>query len=96
MKQNKTEIKEITSLDPATLGKIMGLITFGLTFLWIIPTQIFFFKEFLFGRYRGLDFIFIWLFLAIFPGFAYIIGILTGYIYNFFAKRFGGLEIELK
>ena len=89
-------MKEITYIEPSSLAKVVGLIIFGLTFLWLIPTDIFLFKEFILGRSQNLDFIFIWIFLAINPGLTYLIGLLAGYVYNFFAKRFGGLEIEIK
>ncbi|MFA5878584.1 MAG: hypothetical protein WC860_00220 [Candidatus Margulisiibacteriota bacterium] len=89
-------MKEITYIDPAILGKIFGCVMFGLTLLWIIPSELFLLYGLFFKGSQSNSFFIIWLFLIINPGIAYILGIILGYIYNIIAKWFGGIQIELK
>ncbi len=89
-------MKRIKSIDPASLGRILGFITFGLTLIWLIPTEFFLLKNLFLSGSKGWGFLFIWLLLIINPGVGYLLGIITAYIYNIGAKLFGGLEIEME
>lgn len=89
-------MKEIFYIDPGSLGKIFGFVTFGLTLLWIIPSEIFLLYGLFFKGSQGYGFLMVWIFLLINPGISYILGLLIAYIYNLSSKSFGGIEIELK
>ncbi len=86
-------MKEITYIEPASLGKILGALTFGLACLWVIPAYLVLIAELFRGKPVLSSFIFSVLALAIFPGLAYVTGIILGYMYNFLATRIGGIEV---
>ena len=86
-------MKEISYIEPATLAKACGAVIFGLTLLWIIPTEMYLLKGLFTNTVTTGQLLFAWIGLAIFPGFGYLGGIIIAYIYNFYAKRFGGIEI---
>lgn len=86
-------MKEITYIEPASLGKIAGALTLGLAVLWIVPADLVLIIQLFKGKAVLNEVIISILILAIFPGLAYVTGIILGYLYNFVAKRIGGIEV---
>lgn len=89
-------MKEITYVEPASIAKITGALTFGLACLWLIPADFFLLTQLFKGKPVLNSVIISILGLAIFPGLAYVTGILLGYMYNFVAKHLGGIEVFLE
>ena len=89
-------MKEIVYIDASSFGKMLGILVFGVTALFILPIQFLTIGSMMTQRQFSWGVVFIWLFLLIYPGFAYILGLILAYLYNFFAKRIGGIEVEFK
>lgn len=89
-------IKEIAYIEPAGLGKIIGGVVLGFSLLWLLPVEVMIITSIFTGRLSFTAIFVPFFFVVVIPLFAYLIGILAGYLYNFVAKRLGGLEIELK
>ena len=89
-------MKEIVYIEPSSIAKITGVIVFGFTLLCIIPLEFHLVKAMVSSKSFLWETALIWLFLAIYPGLGYLVGLLGGYMYNFFAKRIGGIEVEFK
>jgi len=89
------ENKYITYIEPASLGKMAGGIVLGLAVLWLIPVEILLVRSILFSQVPLTSLFLPILMVLIVSALAYLFGIISGYLYNFFAKRIGGIEIEL-
>ncbi|MFC1770499.1 hypothetical protein ACFLZV_01300 [Candidatus Margulisiibacteriota bacterium] len=89
-------LKEIAYIDPASLGKTIAVITLSLTALFLAPLEFLLLKQMIVKNYFHWQFVSPLLFLVVNPVVGYLLGIIIAFFYNFFAKRIGGLEIQIE
>jgi hypothetical protein len=88
--------KEIKYLEPASLGKVIAAIVFGITSLLLIPIFFIIIKTSIINKHFDFKSLYVLFTLVVHPVLGYILGVIIANIYNLFSKKFGGLEIILE
>ncbi|MBT6121388.1 hypothetical protein HOH45_08005 [bacterium] len=83
-------IKKIIFVEPTSLGKCLAILVSFLTFLILGPLMV---QAVINGKFDFRAGMIYLIFLLIQPFLGFFLGTLIGYVYNYSAKKFGGIEI---
>ncbi len=89
-------MKKINYIEPISLARMLGLIIGSISALYVFSIDILIIKAMIVSRHFSWEFLYVWLFVVCYGVFAYVVGIICGYAYNFFAKRLGGIEFDFE
>lgn len=86
-------VVEIREIDAATLAKMIASVTGGLSILWAAIVSCFLLTKM--GIHENVIYGMVgaWIQGIMIPGFCYIAGLMTAYLYNFAARRIGGIQL---
>ncbi len=87
-------MREITYVDPGSLGRIFGLISLAITSLLLIPVMFVMIRAMWVQGAFSWEFLKGFAFLLLYPALGYIFGTLFAVMYNFIAPRVGGIEFD--